>query len=93
MAGADGVIRVIGATLAMFVIIFVAAVGFTLVDPIHNAIIDQSQMDSLGWGTPQTLTIRFMGLGLVGLLAVIIIWLWVSPIREDVRQEERRPPF
>ena len=94
MASADGVIRVIGATIAVLVIIFVGGVGYQLVDPIYHNVIDESTMESLGWGTPQFTTIRFMGLGLVGLLLATMVWLWVAPIREDVRQDQRpRGPF
>lgn len=87
MAGLDTILRLIGGTIALAFIAWVTAVGFMLVDPIYNNIIDQALFDSLGWGSPQNVVMLFMALSLVGLILVVIVWWIVGPIRRDVRQE------
>ncbi|TQQ78602.1 hypothetical protein EGH24_13855 [Halonotius terrestris] len=90
MAGVDSVIRVVAAPVVLLVIIFVSWVGVTLYDPISAAI--DGPPASLGWGDPRIYF--FMALGLVSLSLIVIVWLWVSPIRRDVRQDiDRGGPF
>lgn len=89
MSGADTVLRVIGAILAIVVILFVSAVGLALTEPIYQNTIDVALMESLGWGAPQDTLMMFFGLGFIGLSLVVIIWLIASPIRDDVRQSRR----
>lgn len=87
MAGVDLILRLVGGTLALLVIAFVAAVGVSLYEPIHSNVIDPELMNSLGWGTPQDTVILFAGLAFAGLSLTVIIWWLVAPAREDVRQE------
>lgn len=89
MAGVNSVIRVIAAILTLLVLIFVTGVGLALYEPIARSLGDTPA--SLGWSDPNFLF--FMALGLVGLTITVIIWLIVAPVRNDVRQETRRPPF
>lgn len=93
MAGADTIIKLIGATVFLVVLLFVVAVGFTLADPIYNQVLDATLLSDLGWGNPGMVVMLFMGLSLIGLGIVVILWFIVSPIRDDVRQDQRRPPF
>lgn len=94
MAGIDTILRVIGGTLATFVILVVLGLGVQLIDPIYNNVIDQSLFNSLGWGTPHQTVYFFAVLALVGLLIVIAIWLLVAEARNDVRQGvQRGGPF
>lgn len=91
MAGADTILRIIGAILSLFIIAFVTAVGFALMDPIFVNVIDPELMQSLGWGTPQNTVMMFAGLGFIGLSLTVIIWLKVAPVRDDVRQDTGPP--
>jgi len=90
MAGVDTILRIIGAFLFVFILIFVAWVGVTLTDPIFNSL--TGPPDALGWGDGSTFLL-FMGYGLAGLGLTTIIWLIVAEIRDDVRQEQRPPRF
>lgn len=86
MAGVNTILRIIGAALSLIVIIFVTAVGTTLIEPIAQslgapAIGSWVQLDMM----------FFSALGLIGLVIVVIIWLIVAPVRNDVRQDVRRP--
>jgi len=92
MAGVDTIFRIVGAIMSLFVIGFITAVGYSLIDPISQSVISDSLMTRLGWGNPDGTVITFMGLGLIGLTLTVLIWLKVAPIRNDVRQEQR-PPF
>lgn len=94
MVGVDTIFKLIATVLFTLVLMFVMAVGFTLMDPIYNNVIDTQLMSDLGWGAPQNVVMLFAGLGLIGLGLVVVIWWIASPIREDVRQEQRpRRPF
>lgn len=94
MAGVDTVLRLIGATMALVVIPFVAAVGYAIMDPIYNNVITPSLFTGLGWGAPQKVIMLFAGLAFIGLTGVVIVWWIVSPAREDVRQGlQNRGPF
>lgn len=91
MAGVDTILRLIGGTIAIFVIIFISGVFVMLYEPIQDSLTLGDLPD--GWGAPQDVVFLFGGLALVGLLMVIIIWWLVSPAREDVRQDVGGPPF
>jgi uncharacterized membrane protein (UPF0182 family) len=86
MAGVNTILRIIGAAMSLTVIIFVTGVGVTLYEPINKNI---GAPSPAGWADVNWLF--FMSLGLIGLTIAIIIWLIVAPIRQDVRQEVRRP--
>lgn len=83
MAGVNTILRIIGATLSLFVIIFVSAVGITLIEPIASAL----GVAPAGLGWPDVGFTFFMSLGLIGLGIVVIIWLIFAPIRNDIRQD------
>lgn len=88
MAGADTILRVIAVGIFLMVLAFVTAVGFALVDPIFTNI--GGPPSSLGWGPLGENVIFWMSVSLIGLGVVVIIWMWVSPIRDDVRQDVER---
>lgn len=92
MAAANTILRLIGATLSLIVIPFVAAVGYALFDPVYNNVIDPKEMEALGWGAPQDTIMLFAALAFIGLSMTVIIWWMVGRIRSDVRQETA-PPF
>jgi hypothetical protein len=49
---------------------------------------------SLGWAPIKDIVMRWASIGLIGMGLVVIIWMWVAPIRDDVRQDQsRRGPF
>lgn len=94
MAGVDTIVRLIGAVLAVFIIIVVLGFGIQVIDPIYTNVIDPAALSARGWGTPHTTVYFFFGLAIVGLLVVIIVWLLVAEARNDVRQGlQRRGPF
>lgn len=86
MAGVNTILRIIGAVLSLLVIAFVTAVGYTLMDPISK---QMGHHPNLGWSDPNIL--MFAALGFIGLTLTVIVWLTVAPIRNDVRQDVRRP--
>jgi len=87
MAGVNTILRLLGAVLSLFVFIFVGWIGVRLIEPIKAAGVGTVPA-SLGWSVPSYLF--FMGLGLMGLVFTVFIWLWVAPVRRDVRQEQTR---
>lgn len=92
MAGVDTVVRLIAATLGITVVIVVAFFGVQVIDPVYNNL-GFGDLPA-GWGAPQETTYLFFTLAIIGLLAVIMIWWLVAPVRDDIRQEtQRRPPF
>lgn len=93
MAGADTIIKLIATVLFVFVLVFVAAVGTQLMDPVYTNVVDSQEMTDLGWGAPQDVVYLFMTISMIALGIVVILWWVASPIRDDVRQEETRPPF
>lgn len=94
MAGADTIIKLIATILFIFVLMFVFAVGVNLMDPIYEGVIDQGQMNDLGWGSPQDVVYMFATIGLVGMGIVVLLWWVFGFIRDDVRQEvQPRRPF
>jgi len=84
MAAADTIIRIIIVPVLVATLSFIAWVGVKLFDPISTTI--GGPPASLGWTTNEHFY-TFMALGLIGLILVVLVWLWVSPIREDVRQD------
>jgi len=86
MAGVNTILRIIGATLALVVIAFTTAVGYTLMDPISTQL---GAPSVAGWTDVNFL--YFASLGFIGLTLVVIVWLIVAPVRNDVRQDVRRP--
>jgi len=88
MAGADTIIRVIAAALFLMVLAFTTAVGFSLVDPIYSNL--GGPPASLGWGNIPDIILNWMAVALIGLGLVVVLWMWLSPIRDDVRQDVER---
>lgn len=93
MVGADSAVKLIASTVFLMLLVFVVGVGFTLVDPIYNTVVDTSQLSALGWGDPGLTLLLFMGIGLIGLGLVVILWWLVGWIRDDVRQDLQGPPY
>lgn len=92
MAGRDTILKLIATVLFLLILPFITAIGYSLLDPIFNSVIDTGLMTDLGWGAPQNVVMLFVGLGLAGLGLAVVLWWIASPIRDDVRQEQR-PPF
>lgn len=94
MVGADSVVKLIATVVFILILLFVMAVGFTLMDPIYNNVIDTGLMTDLGWGAPQNVVMLFAGIGLIGLGLAVVVWWIFGWIREDVRQDvQPRGPF
>lgn len=91
--GPDAIIKLILTVLFIPVLVFVAGVFNMLVGPIINDVIDVQLMNDLGWGVPQDVAVLFGALAMIGLGIVVILWYIVSPIRDDVRQEQSRGGF
>lgn len=86
MAGVNTVLRIIGAVLSLVIIFFVTSIGTTLIEPIARSL----GAPAIGsWS--QLNMMFFAALGLIGLVIVVIVWLIAAPVREDVRQDIRRP--
>lgn len=93
MAGADTILKLIATVIFIPFLLFVMSIGYTLMEPIYEHVVDAGLMTELSWGSPQDVVLLFVGLALIGLGLVVFIWWIVSPIRDDVRQDVRRPPF
>lgn len=92
MAGVDTILRLIGLVIGTISITIIGFFGVNLIDPIYAGL-NFADMPSQ-WGSPQDVTYLFMTLGFIGLLGVIFIWWYVSPVRDDVRQDvQRQGPF
>ncbi|MFB6198928.1 MAG: hypothetical protein ABEI52_11790 [Halobacteriaceae archaeon] len=87
MAGPNTIIRIVVMPVVLLILMFVAWVGVKLFEPIDSAL----GVNAAGW-TPVNF-LFFMSLGLIGLVLVLFVWFWYAPIRNDVRQEQRRPPL
>jgi len=87
MAGPNTILRIVAVPVVTLILMFVAWIGVTLFEPIDAAL----GTNAAGW-TPVNF-LFFMSLGLIGLFLVLIVWFWYAPIRNDVRQEQRQPPF
>ena len=90
MAGADTVLRLVFGTMSIITVAFVAAVGYTVMDPIF-AQRNTELMTGLGWGTPHETVMLFAGLAFIGISMVVILWWLVAPVRQDVRQQAGPP--
>lgn len=88
--GADAIVKLILSVLFVLILVAVTGVFAMLVEPILNGVIDTSLMSDLGWGSPFDVAVLFAALALIGLGLVMLIWWIVSPIRDDVRQEQVR---
>ena len=88
MAGADTVLRIIGAVIALMVVGITMGVGYQVLDPFYLNM-DRTAINSLGWADG-SLVMEFVGLGLLALAVVVSLWMWVVPIRDDVRQDLER---
>lgn len=87
MVGADSVVKLIASTVFLAILVFVVAVGFTLIEPIFNTVISQSDLTALGWGNPATTLLLFTAMSLIALGVIVVLWWVVGWIREDVRQD------
>lgn len=93
MAGVDTVLRLMGGSLAILVIIVVGFFGVKVIDPIF-ANLTFGDMPSQ-WGAPEEVVYLFVTLAFIGLIGVVIIWWLVAPVRDDTRQDIRQggPPL
>lgn len=85
------ILRVVFVGLGLTIVAFTTAVGYALFDPIHSNLTFGDL--PAGWGGGPDVVMLFAGLAFIGLSIVLIVWLIVGSIRDDVRQETTRPPF
>lgn len=89
MAGVDTILRLLLGTMTLIALLFIGAVGVSIIGPIFNAV--PAAPASLGWPGVKGTVFRFFTLGMVGLMLVVIIWWWFSPVKQDVRQNQQGP--
>lgn len=88
--GADSIVKLILTVLFVLILVAVAGVFAMLVEPILDGVIDTGLMSDLGWGVPFDVLVLFAGIAMLALGVVVVLWWIVSPIRDDVRQEQVR---
>ena len=88
MRAANLILSLIVGTVAVLTLGTIFVFGFQLLDPFAAAF--GSPPASLGWEVGSLQILAFAGAGMVGLLAVLVIWLISGPIRSDRRQGFRR---
>jgi len=88
MSAVDTILRIIAVPVAIVVISISAWVGVLVLDPFTATM--PAPAGSLGW-PEYSYIYRFFALAIVGIIFVVLAWLWVSPIKEDVRQEQQGP--
>lgn len=91
--GADTIIKLIVTVILITVLVFVAGVYNLVVGPVWDNVVDPSLMTDLNWASPQDVVLLLGGLALIAMLIIVFIWWIVSPVREDVRQEQTRGRF
>lgn len=85
MASGDTIVRVIAVPVVGLVILVCGWIAVKLLDAIVPAL----GVSPPGW--PGTSHFYFFAaLGFVGLILVLFVWLWASPVRDDVRQDVRQ---
>jgi len=88
MSGLDLIFRI---PLTLMMIIAVGTVGvfgfLFYAEPMYLAFGAPSY--GLGWGDPGMQALEILVVGVLGLLAIIIVWFVAAPIQSDVRQEVR----
>ena len=92
MAARDFVFKIIGVPIVVLLVMIVGWIGVRLTDAMFLGF--NGPPSSLGW-TDGRIVLEFMGIALSSLAIVTILWLFASPIIEDVRQDQRkrRGPF
>lgn len=88
MAAGDTIIRVIFVPVIVTILIIIGWISVKVMDSVTTNL--PALPSSLGPAWPGDGAFYLpMALGFVGLVLVVFIWLWVSPIREDQRQDVR----
>lgn len=90
MSARDLLLRIPVAVVIIMSTMITAWFGVLLLDPLLAGMPDPSA--SLGWGGADgTTAYAMMVLAIVALIIAAMLWLWLAPIRSDVRQEQRGP--
>lgn len=81
-------LRMMVATLSILIVGTIAVFGMQFIEPIGAVL---STPDALGWSDPFEVVGGIFVAAIVGLMLVIAIWLITAPVRNDRRQQIRRP--
>lgn len=90
MSTTDLIFRVIAVPIVVLTTAITTAVGWQVLDGFYLNM--HKPADSLGW-PDGTQVLFFVSLALIGIILVAFVWLWVAPVRDDVRQDVRQGPF
>jgi uncharacterized membrane protein len=88
MPARDLVFRVIAVPVVLLAVTLIAWMGVKILDGFFAGMTGPPA--SLGW-TDGGVILTFFGYSVVAIILVVFIWMWVSPVRDDVRQEQRGP--
>lgn len=84
------VLRIVIATVTALVVGTILVFGFVnVIEPFDAAL--SGPPASLNWGDPGGTTVAMAIAGGLALLLVLVIWFVSAPIRQDKRQQFRRP--
>jgi hypothetical protein len=90
LSARDLLLRIPVAVVIIMSTIITAWFGVLLLDPFLAGMPDPSA--SLGWGGADgTTAYFFMSLAVVALIIAAMLWMWLAPVRSDVRQQQRGP--
>lgn len=89
MAGANTLFRIVATLVVLAAIAIITPVMYLILDALFLNM-DFSAAKEMGWDNRDTL-MKFAGLSLVGLSIVMILWMILAPIRQDVRQDVGPP--
>jgi len=90
MSAARLVLRIVAATVTALVVGTILVFGFVNVIEPFDAALDGPPA-SLGWPDAGGTTVAMAIAGGLALLLVLVIWFVAAPIRQDKRQQFRRP--
>lgn len=83
------ILRGILAIPFLMMLAMIGAVGFIAVEPVYQMVTGNG-LAVIGGAQPGNVLLM-MGISMIGLPLVVILWWWIAPLKNDVRQGVRRP--
>lgn len=88
MSAAEFMLRMVVITVLALVVGVMAVMGFsTIIEPFYGAFGEPSA--ALGWGEPGLAALRASAASFIGIFLVLVVYLLLAPIKNDVRQQVR----